>query len=135
MLLLFIYPSLCTLAYCSDFSKARTYQDIVSFMFGSKAERICAICITIYCFGTCTTFLIIMGDQFDQIFTSIFGHAFCYTWYLNRNFTMVVGAVLFILPFCFPKKIDFLKHVRYYKMGNLIFIIYCINTLGTNYAI
>lgn len=37
------------------------------------------------------------------------GHDFCYTWYLNRAFTIPASSILFILPFCYSKKIDFLK--------------------------
>jgi hypothetical protein len=37
------------------------------------------------CFaGTCITFLIIIGDQFDRAFASLVGPDFCHTWYLNR---------------------------------------------------
>jgi hypothetical protein len=34
--------------------------------------------------GTCITFLIIIGDQFDRAFASLVGPDFCHTWYLNR---------------------------------------------------
>jgi hypothetical protein len=35
--------------------------------------------------GTCITFLIIIGDQFDRAFASLVGPDFCHTWYLNRS--------------------------------------------------
>ncbi|CAL8097256.1 unnamed protein product [Orchesella dallaii] len=110
-LLMFIYPALLILAYCSDWNKSKTLQEVLSFVWGRRAERATALCIAVYCFGTCITFLIIIGDQYDRVFASLYGHYFCHQWFMNRTFTTVVTAVLFILPFCYPKKIDFLKHI------------------------
>ena len=61
--------------------------------------------VQVYCFGTCITFLIIIGDQvldssfntfsilkffwqFDRAFASLIGPEFCHIWYLNRDFIM-----------------------------------------------
>ena len=62
-----------------------------------------------YTFGTCITFLIIIGDQFDRLLASLYGHTFCFFWYMNRDFTMTLSSVLFILPLCYSQKIDFLR--------------------------
>ena len=63
----------------------------------------------VYTFGTCITFLIIIGDQFDRLLASLYGHTFCHHWYMNRDFTMTASCILLILPFCYSKKIDFLR--------------------------
>lgn len=112
VLLLFILSGLLILSYCADWNGAKSMQEVMSFVFGRKAERASSICIAIYCFGTCITFLIIMGDQFDRLFASLYGEYFCHQWFLNRSFTTVAASIMFILPFCYARKMDFLKHIR-----------------------
>lgn len=65
-LLCFIIPALLILAYCSDWDGSKTLQEVLAFTWGRKAEKITSFCVALYCFGTCITFLIIIGDQFDR---------------------------------------------------------------------
>ena len=51
---------------------------------GVWGRRATSVIITVYCFGTCITFLIIIGDQFNRAFYSLIGPEFCKVWYLNR---------------------------------------------------
>ena len=74
-----------------------------------QLRRFTSACVIIYTFGTCITFLIIIGDQFDRLLASLYGHTFCHYWYMNRDFTMTASCVLLILPLCYSKKIDFLR--------------------------
>ena len=76
---------------------------------GRSARIFTSLCVVVYCFGTTVTFLIMIGDQFDRIFESLVGENWCNTWYMNRDFTICAAAVVAILPFCFSKKIDFLR--------------------------
>ncbi|UYV60499.1 hypothetical protein LAZ67_1001330 [Cordylochernes scorpioides] len=50
-----------------------------------------------------------------QIFFSYFGANFCHLWYLNRTFTIVASTLVVILPFCFTRRIDFLKYFSFSK--------------------
>jgi len=52
-----------------------------AFMF----VRFVPTVLTILLLGTCLTFLIIIGDQFDRAFDSLIGPDFCKTWFLNRD--------------------------------------------------
>lgn len=65
-MLVFIIPALLILAYCSDWNGSNTLQDVLSFTWGKRAEKLTAFCTALYCFGTCITFLIIIGDQYDR---------------------------------------------------------------------
>ncbi len=40
---------------------------------------------------------------------SLYGHSFCFVWYLSRNFTLPASSLVFILPLCYSRRIDFLK--------------------------
>ena len=51
---------------------------------GVWGRRATSVIVTVYCFGTCITFLIIIGDQFDRAIASIVGDDYCHTWYYNR---------------------------------------------------
>lgn len=76
---------------------------------GRGMERICSVFIALYCYGTCITFIIIVGDLSDRSFASLYGSTFCHHWYMTRGYVLIIVGVLFILPLCFPKQIDFLK--------------------------
>lgn len=111
-LLLFIVVALNMLAYSSDrnpSSPANTIEDVMGQSIGRSARIFTSLCVVVYCFGTTVTFLIMIGDQFDRIFESLVGENWCNTWYMNRDFTICAAAVVAILPFCFSKKIDFLR--------------------------
>jgi len=45
-------------------------------MTGRWGRIICSTCVVIYTFGTTITFLIIIGDQFDSTFKSLYGPTF-----------------------------------------------------------
>ena len=64
--LLLIISSLLVLAVCADVRGSVSYQDIMQSMCGTVGKLSCAACVIIYCFGTCVTFFIIMGDQLDK---------------------------------------------------------------------
>ena len=66
MFLVFIVTAIMILAYCSDIKGANTYQDVVRTVCGKNAQRASAVFLTTYCFGTCITFLIIIGDQWED---------------------------------------------------------------------
>lgn len=66
ILLVFVVCAIMILAYCSDINKSLTYQDVVESVCGKNAQRLCAFTIMTYCFGTCITFLIIIGDQWEE---------------------------------------------------------------------
>ena len=66
VLLIWILGSLLILAHCSDETGARTLQDVLEGVCGRPGLIVCSIAVALYCFGTCITFLIIIGDQYDR---------------------------------------------------------------------
>ena len=46
------------------------------------------------------------------VLTFAYGGDYCLHWYMSRKFTMISTCILFVLPLCFPKRIDFLKYAR-----------------------
>lgn len=63
--LVFVVIAIMILGYSSDVKNTANYQDVVHSICGPIARLACAISITLYCFGTCITFLIIIGDQWE----------------------------------------------------------------------
>jgi sodium-coupled neutral amino acid transporter 7/8 len=47
---------------------------------GKIGQHIGSFCVALYSFGTCITFLIIIGDQFDRALASLYGPNFCSYW-------------------------------------------------------
>ncbi|XP_064611392.1 sodium-coupled neutral amino acid transporter 7-like [Liolophura sinensis] len=122
--LVFIVAALLILAYCSDVNCTNTYQGVVLSMCGRRAHMLCAATIMFYCFGTCITFLIIIGDQWDEFFVFVAKETFCndHPWYMKREVTICVTSVIFILPLCFPKRIDFLKYVSALGVVGIVYV-------------
>ncbi|XP_061029577.1 sodium-coupled neutral amino acid transporter 7 isoform X1 [Eubalaena glacialis] len=65
-MLVFIISGLVILAYCSQASNERTYQEVVWAVCGKLTGVLCEVAIATYTFGTCIAFLIIIGDQQDK---------------------------------------------------------------------
>ena len=79
--------------------------------------------MALYSFGTCITFLIIIGDQFDRALASLYGPNFCTYWYMQRDFLIVACSVIFILPLCFSVRIDFLKYVSPVGVLSILYVV------------
>ncbi|XP_060563869.1 sodium-coupled neutral amino acid transporter 7-like [Ruditapes philippinarum] len=123
--LVFIVAAIMILAYCSDMKGAATYQDVVSTVCGKNAQRASAMFLTTYCFGTCITFLIIIGDQWEEFFLFVAKDFYCqhHPWYMNRASTIVITSFLLILPLCFPKRIDFLKYASFVGVIGILYVV------------
>jgi len=123
VLLLFIMVALIILAKTSDLKQSATLQDVMETACGRSGRLATSLIITVYCFGTCITFLIIIGDQFDRAFASLVGPEFCHHWYLNRDFLVPASSCVLILPLCFTKKIDFLKYVSVFGVLTMVYVV------------
>ena len=78
--LVFITCTLVILANCSDVTNTTTMQSTFAGLCGPNSLFFCGICVAIYSFGCCVTFLIVIGDQFDRVFATYFGLDYCHTW-------------------------------------------------------
>lgn len=110
VILLLLGATMLVLARCSDLNCDNTYHDVLLSMCGKRAQQLSALSILFSCYGICITFLVIVGDQYDRLFASIFGNTFCHTWYLNRDFTILITAVVCILPMSYFQRLDFLRY-------------------------
>ncbi|XP_076370677.1 sodium-coupled neutral amino acid transporter 7-like isoform X1 [Tachypleus tridentatus] len=126
VLIIFIIAALLILAHCSDANTSSTYQEVVLQICGEKARRVCAALIALYCYGTCITFVIIIGDQFDTVFQSLYGADYCHYWYMKREFAMIVSCCVIILPMCFPRRIDFLKYASTFGVVAVLYVVFLI---------
>jgi len=66
ILLAWIVAALVILAHCAGEIKATTLTDVLHTACGKPGRVACSLTTALYCFGTCVTFLIIIGDQFDR---------------------------------------------------------------------
>jgi len=131
-LLVFILVALYVLATTSDIRQSATLQETMYSVSGVWGRRVTSLIVTVYCFGTCITFLIIIGDQFDRAFASLVGHQFCHHWFLNRDFIMPATSLVLILPLCYSKTIDFLQYV---SMAGVVTIFYVVGLILVEYLV
>ena len=66
VLIAFIVGSLFLLAYCSELKQSDTFPSTIKTICGKPTEVASAICIVLYTYGTCITFLIVIDDQLSQ---------------------------------------------------------------------
>ncbi|ELU06937.1 hypothetical protein CAPTEDRAFT_153758 [Capitella teleta] len=132
VLMVFVFVSILILIYCSDINQNSTYQAVVSSLCGKTCEMVCSTATALYCFGTCITFFILIGDQLDKFLMFAYGPDFCLHWYMSRSFTMISTSILFVLPLCFSRRIDFLKYVSF--LG-VIAVVYCVVLVTLKYFI
>lgn len=66
VLAVFIFVTMVALVYCAQVHSSATYQDVVAACCGGATRNFCSLAIALYSFGTCVTFLIIIGDQWDK---------------------------------------------------------------------
>jgi len=123
VLLVFIMSALVILARTSDIKKSVTLQEIMGTVAGRTGTLLTSIIVTIYTFGTCITFLIIIGDQFDRAFDSLVGPQFCDKFYFNRDFIVPLTSVVLILPLCYTKRIDFLKYASILGVFTMVYVV------------
>lgn len=112
-MLIFIISGLVILGYCCQVSNESTYQEVVRATCGKVTGVICEVAIAVYTFGTCIAFFIVIGDQLDRLIGAVARETdgtIRDHWYTDRKFTIIVTAVLVILPLSIPKEIGFQKY-------------------------
>ncbi|CAN9507030.1 unnamed protein product [Ophioblennius macclurei] len=109
-MLIFIISGLVILGYCCLVSNEGTYQEVVRATCGRVTGVLCEVAIAVYTFGTCIAFFIVIGDQLDRLIAAMTHEPAADYWYTDRKFTIVVTAVLVILPLSIPKEIGFQKY-------------------------
>ncbi|XP_016888090.1 sodium-coupled neutral amino acid transporter 7 [Cynoglossus semilaevis] len=109
-MLIFIISGLVILGYCSQACNESTYQEVVRATCGKVTGILCEVAIAVYTFGTCIAFFIVIGDQLDRLIAVVTHPTDGTIWYTDRKFTIVVTAILIILPLSFPKEIGFQKY-------------------------
>lgn len=123
VLLVFIMFALVILAKTANIKNSNTLQDVMSTACGPWGRRITSLIVSVYSFGTCIAFLIVIGDQFDRAFYSLIGPDFCQSWYLNRDFVVPATSTLLILPLCYSKRIDFLKYASIMGVFTIVYVV------------
>lgn len=83
-------------------------------------------CILMLVFGAAVAYIVVIGDQADRVFASIYGHTFCYNWYMNRTFIMSIVTVFLVKPLCCAKTVDFLKYASFAGLVSLAFVTYVV---------
>lgn len=109
------------LIYCADLNKDASYHDVLLSMCGKRCQQLSAFSIMLTCYGICVTFLIIIGDQYDRIFTS---HLTECVWYVDRRFTISITAFTLILPMCYFQRLDFLKYAGTLGVFSMLYVVF-----------
>ncbi|XP_043684368.1 putative sodium-coupled neutral amino acid transporter 7 [Vespula pensylvanica] len=121
--LIFITAALIVLANCSDITNSTTIQNTLATLCGPSALFLCALCVAVYSFGCCLTFLIIIGDQLDRVLATYYGTDYCHTWYMSRQFVTAAISFAFIFPLCFFKRLDALSYASSIGCITILYVV------------
>ncbi|XP_042865856.1 putative sodium-coupled neutral amino acid transporter 7 [Penaeus japonicus] len=113
--------SLLVIANCAIERSCKTYQELILYTCGHRWNVVASVCIFAYCMVTCITLLIIIGDQFDRAFASYAGSDFCFSWFMNRKFTLTASALFLIFPCCL-KRMDGLRFMSYAGVLTIFYV-------------
>lgn len=115
MMAFFVSSVIVTCIICAELTvqtDVESYHKIVQVYCHNWLYLFSQAAILLLCFGTAVAYIAVIGDQSDRVFASLYGHDFCYTWYLDRTFIMVAVTLVLIKPLCSAKTVDFLKYAR-----------------------
>jgi hypothetical protein len=115
-LLVWIVVGLLVLAHLAENLQAATFEDVVGRACGPVVKAVVDGCIIVYTFGTCIAFLVVIGDQLQDLSSAvhIHGKAIAGEWWVNRKLLISLSALLFILPWLWMKRIGVLSLTRYW---------------------
>lgn len=113
--LVFLLLVIITCIMCTELTVktgTNSYHRVVQAHCHPLVFQFTQLAILLIVFGTTVAYIVIIGDQSDRVFASVYGSTFCYKWYMSRRFIMSAVTVFIIKPLCSAKTVDFLKYGR-----------------------
>lgn len=129
MMAVFAAAVVVTCIMCTELTvkaNVESYHKIVQKHCHNYIYQFCQACILLLVFGTAVAYIVIIGDQSDRIFASLYGHTFCYTWYMSRTFIMSIVTVMIVKPLCCARTVEFLKYASFAGLLGLAFVVYVV---------
>jgi sodium-coupled neutral amino acid transporter 7/8 len=110
-LLVWIALGLIVLAHLAETLQASTYEEVVGRACGPVVKAVVDSCIIVYTFGTCIAFLVVIGDQLQDLSSAIRvrGKVIAGEWWIDRRLLMSLAALL-LLPWLWMKRIGVLSY-------------------------
>ncbi|KAL9226791.1 hypothetical protein vseg_002562 [Gypsophila vaccaria] len=96
--------------------KSVTYAGLMGESFGKFGSFCLQICVILTSFGCLVIYLIIIGDVLTgsssggTVHTGILQEWFGYYWWTTREFSLLVVAILILLPLALLRRVDSLRH-------------------------
>jgi len=106
--------------------KAKSYEKLVGAALGPRASLVMAACIVFQTFGSCTSYMVIIGDSFTPILENYFPHVTYSHYIANRIFATLFISVVFIFPLALQKKINSLRFSSTLSICCLSFIVFSV---------
>ncbi|XP_063714763.1 sodium-coupled neutral amino acid transporter 7-like [Symsagittifera roscoffensis] len=104
-------------------SGEREFYQAVRFYAGGAQEALFHLTLILAYVGTCTMYMVTVGDQSDEIVVRIFGKdTYCDSWFLDRKITITVLSTLVILPLCLAKSLEFLKYPSLLAVLSMLYL-------------
>lgn len=126
----FLVAIIVTTIMCTEMTvkkKVNSYHAMVEAHSNRTFYIISQVSLLSIVFGTMAAFIVIIGDQSDSLFFSLYKDTYCqHPWYMNRNFIVIIATTCFIIPLCSAKTVDFLKYASILGILSIGFILYMV---------
>lgn len=114
---IFVSFIIVTCIMCSELTykttgKVNSYHKLVQAHCHEYVYQLTQVSILLKIFMLAIAYIVVIGDQADRTFASIYGHDFCFNWYMNRAFIMSITTLFLIIPMSSSRTVDVLKYTR-----------------------
>jgi len=122
---------LAILAKCADVGNASVYQEVVETMTGSDLwVNFTRVIIAIYALASCVAYLVLIGDQGQEIMKAIVGgDNFDEHSELYRKLILLVLSICVVLPLMMPRSISFLELPGIVSFLSVVYVVLAVACL------
>lgn len=126
----FLAAIIVTTIMCTEMTvktKVNSYHTMVEKHANRYYYIVTQVALLFIVFGTIAAFIVIIGDQSDSLFYSLYKEKYCdHPWYMNRNLIVTIATLFLIIPLCSAKTVDFLKYASFLGVLSIGFIVYMV---------
>lgn len=96
-----------------------SYEELSVFLFNHVVGYIVEICIILFCFGTCVSYMVAIGDILKPIIDMLQDVSS----FFNRTSVTIIFTLIFVLPLSLMVRIN---NLRFTSLSGIIMILYLI---------
>lgn len=111
------------LARAVDRFGGKNYQELIGLACGTKVQVLAQVCLVLYCFGSCLTYMVTIGDQLCSVCQFIVKskekeEQYCQRYYLTPAFSIAI-----IFPIIWIRNISSFGYVSFFSVASVFYLV------------